>query len=161
LKNLAISSHILEMELLILPFAWGKPPRHGFCLSLFILKIGKWACGSLALGCDWDLDLSLRLSGVVLALSRGSLGPENKDIANVVLSIFSPSFIAIPIASLWIYFYLWCFAVHWGTAGFPLYRLKNYLIWSVQFPFWLIMKLLTTILIGRYPPIHLLTFVTL
>jgi hypothetical protein len=45
-------------------------------------------------------------------------------------------------------------AVLWGTAGFPPYRLKSYLIWSVQFPFWLIMRLLTTILIGRYLPVY-------
>lgn len=46
--------------------------------------------------------------------------------------------------------YLWYFAVLWRTAGFLLYRLKNCHSWNVQYLFWLITKLLTTILTGRY-----------
>ena len=37
-----------------------------------------------------------------------------------------------------------------GTADFHPYRQKNFLLWSVQSLFLLIMKLLTITLIGRY-----------
>lgn len=41
-------------------------------------------------------------------------------------------------------------AVHWRTEGFLLYKLESCHPWNVQFLFWLILKLLTTILTGRY-----------
>ena len=153
---------ILEMELLIFPFARGSLLEIAlFWDSDYLswkLARGLWFFG-IALWLRSRFKLSLRLSRVFLASSRVSMRLENKDIANFVLSIFGPSLLLFPFHVSESNSYLWFFAALWGTAGFPPYRLKNYLLWSVQFPFWLIMKLLTIILIGRYIPIHFLTFV--
>lgn len=153
---------ILEVELLIFPFARGSLLEIAlFWDSDYLswkLARGLWFFG-IALWLRSRFKFSLRLSMVVLASSRGSMRLEHKDIANFVLSIFGLSLLLFPFHVSESNSYLWFFAALWGTAGFPPYRLKNYLLWSVQFPFWLIMKLLTIILIGRYLPIHFLTFV--
>lgn len=57
------------------------------------------------------------------------------------------------ISLLWcqsVYSHWWYLVVLWGIGGFLLFNPKNCLLWNVQFPFWLIMKLLAIILTGRY-----------